>query len=114
MHTSLFYSNRPSRLLFDCICSDSTSKIQVACFPWLFPKSAMPTLTLACLRLLAMLDASGNRDAQEKVQFNILKSAIFVAGKPLDSHGVLQIPGLVDSTFNALAHAANQGEESTC
>ncbi len=61
-----------------------------------------------------MLDAPGKRDVQEKVQFSILKSAILIAGKSLDSHGVLQIPGRVDSTLNALAHVANQGEESTC
>lgn len=62
-----------------------------------------------------MLDASGNRDAQEKMQFSILKSATLVAGKDLDSRWILQIPGCVDSTFNSLSCIANQGEiEPSC
>jgi hypothetical protein len=58
-----------------------------------------------------MLDASGNRDAQTKIQFEILKSASFVAGKQLDSHEVLQIPGRVDATFLTLTRIANQGKK---
>ena len=57
-----------------------------------------------------MLDVSSNRDAQEKIKFNILKSATLVASKQLDSHGVLQIPGRIDTAFNALTRIANQGE----
>jgi hypothetical protein len=60
-----------------------------------------------------MLEATGNRDAQEKVQFSILKSATFIAGKQLGSHGVLQIPKSVDSTFNELTRIANQGEKTS-
>lgn len=57
-----------------------------------------------------MLDASGNRETQAKIQFKILKSAAF--DKKLDCHEVLQIPGRVDSSFIALTRIANQGGNS--
>ncbi len=58
-----------------------------------------------------MVHASGNSDAQEKMHFSILKSATIVTGEQLDSHGLMQIPGRVDSSFNALTRIADQGEK---